>query len=168
MIATAGNHDVDSRHREEQRDIRADLQELAPSFPTADDVLNAHYWAWHYAIVDEPTFRVVTLNSAGIHANPGEWAHGRIESRIVTRLMKSLSQGTVRPVQILLCHHHPHRFGDMDIDDYSEMSGGQLLLSKLSGGDLGHWTIVHGHRHWPHLTYASGGGGAPTIFSPAP
>lgn len=165
VIATAGNHDLDSRHGTSEPNLRAVLQGLTPAFPTHDPQENMRYWAYHYAILDDSAYRIVSVNSCADHDNPAEIEHGRIERRTTDRLMEALRPGEIRPVQIAICHHHPHRFGDIDLEDYSELRGGQYLLHALGSGELGAWTVVHGHKHLPHLAYAAGGGDSVVILS---
>ncbi len=55
----------------------------------------------------------------------------------------------------------------VDYDEDSEvMIGGQYLLSLLEKADIGPWFIIHGHKHFPEITYSSGSTSAPhTILS---
>ena len=45
------------------------------------------------------------------------------------------------------------------------MTNGSLLLELLGSGEFGRWLVVHGHKHHPKLTYASGGAASAVIFS---
>jgi hypothetical protein len=165
VIATAGNHDLDSRHGTSEPNLRAALQSLVPPFPTDIIDQNTNYWAYHHAIVIGPNYRVLTLNSCADHENPAEIEHGRVERRTTDRIRATLAASPTEPIQLAICHHHPHRFGDIDLEDYSELLGGQYLLHALGSGDYGAWTVVHGHKHLPHLCYAAGGAMSPVIFS---
>jgi hypothetical protein len=35
----------------------------------------------------------------------------------------------------------------------------------LGANDFGRWLVIHGHRHWPHITYAPGQSSSPVVFS---
>lgn len=45
------------------------------------------------------------------------------------------------------------------------MRNGQLLLDLLGSGDHGRWLVIHGHKHYPKLTYAAGGANSPVVFA---
>jgi 3',5'-cyclic AMP phosphodiesterase CpdA len=165
VLATAGNHDLDSRHLSGDPDLKAVLQDLVPPFPTPHDALNDQYFSRYYAVINHPEYRLVTLNSCGVHTNPGQIENGWFDRRTADRLTKELAEAESRPVQILVCHHHPYRFGDIDLADLSEMKGGHLLLERLGSGKYGQWTVVHGHKHMPRIGYAAGGALSPVVFS---
>ena len=168
LLATAGNHDVDSRGRYSDHDPKGNLQSLVPMFPGADEALCDRYWSRNFAIIEDGDVRIVLLNSAAFHgygadANP-EFDHGRVSSRTISGLRLALEGGD-RRVNILVCHHHPAAHNPVDEEDYSEMVGGDRLLEMLDSGDYGSWLLIHGHKHFPRLAYATGGASSPIIFS---
>jgi hypothetical protein len=87
-------------------------------------------------------------------------------ARTVQGLKSDLSDDqTEYLANILICHHHPYRHGDIDGDDYSAMRGAPELINLLSSSGHGPWLIIHGHKHHPRVTYAPGGGSSPGIFA---
>lgn len=167
LVATPGNHDLDSRYVSSD-DAKGVLQSLTPSFPFADEGLTDKFWARNYAIIDEEQTRLVVLNTSAYHGTkPDAYQHGRIAVSTFERLRTELDarRHNIPPVNILLCHHHPQRFGNVDLADYSEMKDGHLVLELLGSGMYGDWIVVHGHKHYPRLAYASGSASAPVIFS---
>jgi hypothetical protein len=94
-----------------------------------------------------------------------EFQHGRISPSSLRILKSALSSVSPPPVNILLCHHHPHKHTELGLGDYDEMADGQLLLELLGSGEYGEWIVIHGHKHHPKLCYAHGGSSAPVIFS---
>lgn len=168
LFATSGNHDVDSRHKHDDHDPKGNLQSLVPMFPAGAEDLCDRYWSRNFAIFYEEKIRIVILNSSAFHGygleSKAEHEHGRISSRTISALREALSREE-RRVNILLCHHHPTPFNPVGEEDYSEMAGGDRLIELLNSGDYGSWMIIHGHKHFPRLTYASGGASSPIIFS---
>src|SRR5580704_4645240 len=166
VIATAGNHDVDSRHMEPSLDPCDNLKELQPPFPleSAND-----YWANSMSLVIHDGWRIVTLNSCFHHnANEQEHRQGRIEHSAITKLNKQLSATDAgAEVNILLCHHHPMPHTELDPNDRSAMVGGDHLLDLLDRGRHGRWLVVHGHKHFPWLSSAPGSSISPIVFSAA-
>ena len=172
VFATSGNHDVDSRYKYNDYDAKGTLQSLVPPFPVKREPLNDKYWAKNYVIIDNHNCRFVILNSSAYHGQvsdktPPEYLHGRVSPRTISSLERDLIRlnGNTKIVNILLCHHHPHKHNDIVLDDYSEMKDGSRLIDLLEGGKYGRWVIIHGHKHHPRLCYAAGGSSAPIIFS---
>ncbi len=170
IIATAGNHDVDSRYKYNDYDAKGMLQSLTPAFPGLTTDQCDRFWSRNFAILEGEYWRIVTLNSAAYHGAGGEQAseylHGRVSNHTVAHLKKELEEKTVaKPLNILLCHHHPIRNNRIEERDYSEMAGGDGLVNELGSGELGQWIIIHGHKHYPRITYATGGSTSPIIFS---
>jgi calcineurin-like phosphoesterase family protein len=169
LAATAGNHDVDSRYIYNEFDAKGCLQALLPTFPLIDVEQSNKFWARNYVILTEPKCRLVILNSSAYHGfRAGEFEHGRVALRTVEALkaeLLSLEASQPRDVNILVCHHHPHKHLDIEIKDYSVMEGAEKLLAVLESGNCGNWIVIHGHKHHPRICYAAGGSSSPVIFS---
>jgi|SRR5579864_1278795 len=166
LATTTGNHDVDSRQKYNRYDPESVLKNLDPPYPFPDEVLNDRYWARKYVVLSTARYRLVVLNSSGYHVGPNdEVMHGRIGVDTLEHLRQDL-QATGRPtVNLLLCHHHPQQHSELRLADYDVMKEGQQLLDLLGSGLFGRWLVVHGHKHHPKLTYASGGALSPVVFS---
>jgi predicted phosphodiesterase len=169
LAATAGNHDVDSRYMYNDFDAKGVLQSLVPRFPLEDENSTNKFWSRNYVILTEQDYRLVILNSSAYHGTKeGEFQHGRITSRTVEALRSELEvfeRHDPKQINILLCHHHPHKHGDIEDADYSIMEGAPKLLEVLGSGDYGNWIVIHGHKHHPRICYAAGSSSAPVIFS---
>lgn len=168
-LATCGNHDIDSRYLNSNHDARGLLMALKPAFPLDDEALYLNYWAKNYAVIVQPDYRAVLLNSCAFHGagkeSSKELDHGRISINTLEWLRTSLKATEPRDVNILLCHHHPKVHPEIDYEDYEVMRGGASLLQLLGTGEFGKWLVIHGHKHHPKIDYASGGGSVPVVFS---
>jgi len=166
-MATVGNHDLDSRYKTSPFDPKETLQALEPPYPLPDDADNNKYWARHFVLKDCGTYRLLILNSSAYHGgNPEEIDHGRIAQSTISQVKKELSDTEVRPVNILLCHHHPQLQAELsEVSGYDVMTNGQSLLDLLGSAQFGRWLVVHGHKHNPKISYAAGGGSSPVVFS---
>lgn len=169
LITTAGNHDMDSRHSGEV-DATAILKKLMPMFPIDNLALSNQYWARYFTVLEESSYRIVVLNSCAHHGQAGgpaiqgdEFAHGRVLATTTEDLRRYLAESEARPINILVCHHHPFKYADIYEDDYSEMDGGADLLSVLDS-DSSRWLVIHGHKHHARVAYANGGSNAPILF----
>lgn len=171
LLATAGNHDLDSRFQVSGFDPFEGLRGLTPEFPLPDAPTshNDAYWSRHFVVHESSPARIVVLNSSAFHGYRSEGTdpehdHGRVSAQTINWLVQSLDDQGRRDVNVLLCHHHLQRFGVDDLD-VSEMRGAQPLLDVLESAGHGPWLVIHGHRHYPWLAYANGGASAPSIFS---
>lgn len=163
-LATAGNHDVDSRFAADY-DAKGCVQSLDPLFPYADDAKFDHYWSRHFFILQTTDYRIVSLNSSAYHGYKEEYEHGRVSTRTLARLTAAITQGGTCPVNILVCHHPPQHQSEAGQGEMDNMNGGADLIEALASDPANQWLIIHGHKHYPKLQYARGTGDAPVILS---
>ncbi|MFT4394614.1 metallophosphoesterase family protein [Gordonia lacunae] len=173
MIATAGNHDLDSRHLGPDMDPRGTLYDLDPPFPTGCEAERDRFWARNYVVVDGPTgadgrpeWRVVTLNSAAFHGYSGrdgdELNYGRVSVRTVQRLRAEISELPESKLNILMLHHHIAPMPLPGETDKSQMIDAEHLTEFLE--ETGSWIVFHGHTHQAKIMFG-GAGAYNTVFS---
>lgn len=166
FAATAGNHDLDSRFKENDHNPTHILKGLVPSFPLQNDALDDKYWSRAYAIRDIGPMRIVLLNSSSSHGyGEIEKNHGRVDDLTLKGLAKDLRALGPASVNILLCHHHPHHHSELSLGEADVMKQGQQLLDMLGCGEYGRWLVIHGHKHHPKIAYAAGGSSSPIVFA---
>lgn len=177
VLASAGNHDVDSRFAYNDHDAKGQLLSLKPHFPTTRQNNWMEYWARNYTILSTLGIRFTMLNSSAFHGYQKprelhrnedylpEYFNGRIADRTLDSLKIELEGLGEHPINILLCHHHPAKNDLVGLTDYSHMKNGDRLINLLEEIDVGPWLILHGHKHIPRIFYAPGGTSSPTIFS---
>lgn len=171
LIATVGNHDLDSRFQANKFDPRGYAMSLEPALPVADRIAYLEYWAQNFTVLKFNDCNVVALNTAAYHGIgkdiENEIEHGRISDVTLEKLEKELESIEPRPTNILLCHHHPIRGDQGDHDLIGLTRGGEKLVDLL-GRAGSPWIIVHGHKHVPDLFYGHGGGSnAPVVLGSA-
>lgn len=175
LVATAGNHDVDSRAGTEL-DPRGVLFDLTPLFPHNDEKSRADYWSRNYCIVDGPetqtgeiAWRVVSLNSSAFHGlstdHGKELDHGRVSRRTTRRIEEDLRLLPNAKVKVLLVHHHVEQLPEVDTEEKGQLREVEHLLALLER--TGPWLVIHGHKHRPYFQYARGGAGSAAVFSSA-
>lgn len=175
LIATCGNHDLDTRHKQNKFDPRGFLRTLEPGFPfpnTVEHKINLlEYWANHFSVLESDQYRVLNINSCAFHgfgtdAEP-ELEHGRISDITldgIEECIKTTVQAAPHKQNICLFHHHIRPVSTDSFDDKSTMKGSERLASMLSKPQLGEWFIIHGHRHRSNL-FCAGGNSAPIVLS---
>jgi hypothetical protein len=165
VAGTVGNHDLDSRQVTRSEEPKEVLQDLNPRFPLPDESLNNEFWARHVTLTEGGEYRLVVLNSCAKHgdgAQREELERGTVSEMTLRYLEERLKKSVARRVNILLCHHHPHAHSELHLGDQDVMRRGQLLIDLLA--QQGDWLIVHGHKHHPKISYASGGASWPIVF----
>lgn len=165
VFATAGNHDVDSRYIHSSYDPVEALKDLAPGFPVSDRTLKNQYWSEHFFVFEYDFLRLLVVNSSAYHTNADEVQHGRISSSTLQRIANELKPSRQDTLNVLLCHHNPHKHSELKLGELDEIKGGQLLLDLLQTPTQLGWLVIHGHKHHPKLTYAAGNSGSPIVFS---
>lgn len=165
LYATAGNHDLDSRHKHNSFDARGHLLGLDPLFPCEDFFLSNEYWARNVAVVEETNYRLVLLNSAAYHGYKDEYIHGRVSEQTRCYLKSKLGEKGVKTINLLLCHHPPGLHSEYGLGEADRMKDGELLLKDLKDANVGPWLVLHGHKHHPKIFRSEWGGGGPMVFS---
>ncbi len=166
FAATSGNHDLDSRYKYNGFDAKGVLQSLIPKYPLLKENLNDKYWSKNFAKHIGSNFKIIVLNSSAYHGSkPEEINHGRISENTIVQLELILKKEKPKPINILMCHHHPQQHMEINLGEYDVMQGGQLILDLIGTGKYGDWLVIHGHKHHPKITYASGTNNAPIILS---
>jgi metallophosphoesterase superfamily enzyme len=165
LVASTGNHDVDSRYEFNNPDPLQILKDLKPSYPLPEENLNDKYWARDFVLVQDHQYRLVVLNSSAHHGKrEHEENHGSITATALQLLKLKLEQSDPKLINILLCHHHPQPHSELKLGQADMMDDGQLLLDLLGSGRYGRWLVIHGHKHHPKVTYAAGGCCSPVVF----
>lgn len=169
VFAVTGNHDIASRVAGDEPEIWERLKKLVPHYPSPglSELERLRYWGDHYAIAKFGGIRFVLLNTCNSHARgEGEYGHGRVTDYTIDRIIASTPEDCSIKMNILVCHHHPIRYSDLadTFSDYSEMMHGSRLLDALANTD-NPWLVIHGHKHFPKVTYSGGDSAAVTVFS---
>lgn len=166
-VASTGNHDVDTRSTFHSYDPTDTLKRLVPPYPVSDQSEADRYWSRYFCVSENPNCRIVSINSSAFHWLEAERNHGRVSRSTLDWLRDDLAKRDPRPINVLLCHHHPHLHSELAKIDtsYEVMRDGDRLIDLLGDGDLGQWLIVHGHKHFPNIAYSAGRTQSPIVFS---
>lgn len=175
LVATCGNHDLDTRHKQNKFDPRGLLRTLEPGFPFPishySDLAFLEYWANNFCILEDDKFRLLNINSCAFHgfgheAEP-ELERGRVSDITIENIearLKTAVKSSPHKQNICLFHHHIRPVSTDVFDDKSTMMGAERLADLLSKSSMGEWLIIHGHRHRSNL-FCAGGNTAPIVLS---
>jgi predicted MPP superfamily phosphohydrolase len=137
ITATAGNHDLDSRYVANSYDAQGVLQSLNPLFPLGHEEESNSYWAQKFIIKESAGYRLVILNSSAYHGTtPDEMNHGRVAALTLSKLQEKLQQSSTKPVNLLLCHHHPQQHCELKLSEYDVMKNANCFQICLGPDGL--------------------------------
>ena len=153
LASTTGNHDVDSRKKfgKDPFDL---LKRFSKNFPTENEVLNIHYWAEHFCIMQHDKYDLLIFDSAYSHFDEMSCKESKITTAILESIaikLEPLKQNN--KLKIAMCHHHPIKHSNMDYKDGDSIDKGDDLVRLLE--QYGFALIVHGHKHDPRLNYSN-------------
>jgi predicted phosphodiesterase len=168
LIATVGNHDLDSRYKENAFDPRGFAMSLSPRIPCEDRQHFLEYWAENFTLISDVGCNILVLNTAAYHGGgkhiAQEIEHGRISQVTSDGIKRVLDSAPIASTNILLCHHHLIRPEHSDEELAHQTRGGDSIVQLLNES-AGAWIVVHGHKHSPDLFYGHGGSNAPVILA---
>ncbi len=158
IIATIGNHDVDSRHTYSKYsfDIPKKIQQ---NFPIRIKEKLSMFWDKGYVILEEESYQILVINSTHFHThyeknNPIEnpAIKGKVEESQIEEIGKYLTKNNYsHKIKIALCHHHPIEHSRLKLGEHDVIENGAALMSLL--GKFKFDIVVHGHKHDPWLRY---------------
>ncbi|EGQ8234631.1 TPA: metallophosphoesterase [Vibrio vulnificus] len=173
VLCVPGNHDHQSRPSDESNPSgfspKHELQFTDPPFPFNDYYKNTHFWAWNWELTQSENYNCISINSSAYHGFGSEFRHGRVALEVSKQIKDRLSQEDVKskPLNLLICHHHPQKMDYVDVSyDGEAMEGADYLLSNIEAADIGPWLIIHGHKHYATISYGNSRTSTPpTILS---
>jgi 3',5'-cyclic AMP phosphodiesterase CpdA len=168
VIAATGNHDTDSHSLFVPGEPWHTARTLYPPFPIGNDdfeTVNDQYWSRGWCLMSHDGVRILNVNSSHNHLNAELAKRGHIADSVIHDIIRALSAIQEPALNILVTHHHPIKVGIINSTDQSHMVGGEVLLEKLAGTNIGPWLVIHGHKHVPRVDYFMSGAMSLPIFA---
>lgn len=146
IIATIGNHDIDSRLDNASYSFN-NVRGIGRDFPIEDLSNRSQFFEIGYTIVERNDFRVLVINSSHFHHNTDEAAKGKISDEAIEKIKKELNELSDDKIQIAMSHHPPIEHSRNKLGDSDHMEEGARLLDLLIENcfDL----YIYGHKHDP-------------------
>ena len=161
LVATLGNHDVDSRGG---GDSLQTARALRPNeFPVKHQELRDEFWLKGYFLLQEGVCDILTINSVAGHFNETLAKRGSVAEGLLESLQSELAEKEARPNRVALVHHHPLPHERLALGSEDLMENGDELISVLEENNFG--LIIHGHKHHPRLRYSSESSSGPAVFA---
>lgn len=152
IIATIGNHDVDSRNN--YSDYSIDIpKKIKKNFPFKDKDLRTNFWSQGFAFIEKDDFRILVINSCHFHFNKNKSSSGEVDSELLKDVEDYLIKNKENKIQLMMCHHHPIRHSMYNLGEEDEIINSENLLNLLRKFKFD--LIIHGHKHNPLLRYCN-------------
>lgn len=175
LCAATGNHDVDSRTKEDEirkNPVRAaaamsgpveQLKLLNPSYPVAyldgssaalERTARMEYWSEAFTMIDVPEMecRLVVFNSCSEHDNQAfSYERGSTPKSALRDLEEAMKRTPHRRLNVLVGHHPLIPQSD-EFDIFSYQARGDQVLGALEQLN-DDWLLVSGHRHSGELKF---------------
>jgi predicted phosphodiesterase len=152
LIATTGNHDVDSRKMNGNAPFQA-LKDSINNYPIDDneDACKS-FWADGFCLYTDENYAVLIYNSSQFHTDKDEAAKSEIKATTLEKIEKAIGNlpKGIR-YKVALSHHHPLKHSNVTYKDGDVMERGDEFLEILSKHNF--QIFIHGHKHEPRLRY---------------
>lgn len=152
LIATIGNHDVDSRDATKYSFENA--KSIGQAFPFLDNNIDLtaklnDFWANGFTFFEDYATQILVINSCFYHHGPEDAKKGKIELRELEQIKDYLKANSSDKIKIALLHHHPVQHARLELGESDFVQNGHELMEILA--DFKYDLIIHGHKHDPWL-----------------
>lgn len=148
LLATTGNHDVDSRRSHPYTNAFHLLKSFADDYPLIN---NDSYWNKNFAFIETDDCLILILNTCHNHNSKEDSGQSIVNPDTLESIKQHLEKIGKKKYLFAFCHHHPVKHSNIDIayKDGDVIDNGDKLIQLLNEYDF--QIIVHGHKHDPRL-----------------
>lgn len=149
LLATVGNHDVDSHRKHPYTNSFQLLQSFSNDYPILDKINN--YWSEKFALIEDDDYQILVINTCHNHFCKDDTNQSIIDPKTLEEINITLNNLKPKKYRFAFCHHHPVKHSNIDIQyrDGDVIDNGDILLQLLNKYDF--QLIIHGHKHDPRL-----------------
>jgi 3',5'-cyclic AMP phosphodiesterase CpdA len=152
IIATIGNHDVDSFGTISDYSYEI-ARGIKKGFPYEDPNDCDTFWSKGCAFVEGDNYRILVINSSHFHYTKKAASSGKVSTELTDYIDEYLSKVTDDKICITLAHHHPIDHSRLNLGEEDKIINADGLLEIL--GKYKFDLFIHGHKHDPLLRYYS-------------
>jgi predicted phosphodiesterase len=149
LLATIGNHDVNSRSVGTEPPFEK-LKQLDPDQFPLPKSLNGHFWTHGFAISESHDSAILIYNSCLTHTHKDNAVQSNISEITLQEMERDLKALIPKKFKFAVCHHHPVLHANMDHKDTDFIERGDHFIKLLS--KYGFQLVIHGHKHDPRIT----------------
>lgn len=150
LIATLGNHDLDSfgKNSEYSYEIAKGIKK---GFPYQDSNDCDRFWSKGCDFIEKENYRVLVINSSHFHYDKSSASSGKISDDALEFIQKYLNGNKDNKLFITLAHHHPIDHSRLKLGEEDKIVNSHNLLEILGKARVD--LFIHGHKHDPLLRY---------------
>ncbi len=149
LLATIGNHDINSRTMGTEPPFEKLKQLDTESFPVPK-VIAPKFWSSGYAIFETEEKAILIYNSCLTHTNKENAQQSNISDITLQEIESDLAKLSDKKFKIAMCHHHPILHANVDYNDTDFIEKGDQFVKILN--KYGFQLVIHGHKHDPRIT----------------
>ncbi len=157
LIATLGNHDVDSRKIHSTYNSFNLPKRLKANYPFDNEQALNKFFSKNYCFLEIEDILLFNYNSVHSHTNNVDCLTSIISDETIENIeedLKILSSKEFK-FKIGITHHHPYKHANLGIEykDGDVIEKGDKLIDLLDKNDF--QIFIHGHKHVPRLMYVN-------------
>lgn len=152
IIATLGNHDVDSYNTYSNYSLTT-ARGIKQGFPLEVEAECDIFWAKGCVFVEREDYRVLVINSSHYHYNKMSSKAGAVGDDLIEYVRDYLKDKNDDKIQIAMSHHHPIDHSRQKLGEWEKIVNADGLLDIL--GENKFDIFIHGHKHDPLLRYTT-------------
>ena len=150
VIATLGNHDVDSYMTFSSYSLEI-AKGIKKGFPLKNDDDCDKFWSKGCVFIEGDDYRILVINSSHYHYNKEAAMSGKVGDDLINYIEEYLDKVKDDKICIALAHHHPIDHSRSKLGEEDKIVNGDGLLEVL--GKFKFDLFIHGHKHDPLLRY---------------
>ncbi|MET2984804.1 metallophosphoesterase family protein [Aureibaculum conchae] len=150
IIATLGNHDIDSFGVISDYCFEV-ARGIKKGFPIKDENLLDTFWSKGSVFIEGENYRVLAINSSHFHYTKSTSEYGKVGDETLEYIESYLSKIEDSKITIALSHHHPVDHSRLKLGEKDKIVNGNELLEII--GKYKFDLFIHGHKHDPLLRY---------------
>jgi hypothetical protein len=150
IIATIGNHDVDSFGSASTYSFE-NAKGIKQGFPLKEEKERNMFWAQGCVFLERENFRILVINSSHFHYNKDEAKKGKVDHNLISYIDEYMERNIDDKISLALSHHHPVDHSRDGLGPEDTIVNGDDLIEVL--GKFKFDLFIHGHKHDPLLRY---------------
>ncbi|WP_031426972.1 metallophosphoesterase family protein [Flavimarina sp. Hel_I_48] len=144
IVATLGNHDVDSRNNDTLFSFTT-ARSIGLDFPIKEETNSDEFWSKGFTFLERQSYQLLVINTCHYHQNIDSAVKGQMELSQIEKIKKYLNKNNTDKIKIACCHHHPVQHARLGLGEADFVMNGEELVRLL--GDYNYDLIIHGHKH---------------------
>lgn len=150
IVATLGNHDVDSHNGFSTYSLDV-AKGIKQGFPINSESERDIFWSKGCVFLERDRLRILLINSSHYHHNKLNAGSGKVGEDLVEYIDEYLEKTNDDKIFIVMSHHHPIDHSRLQLGEDDKIVNADPLLNVLGKYNID--LFIHGHKHDPLMRY---------------